>query len=217
MKTIEFDEPHRHKHFAFFSRMDQPHFGITAEVDITGFVALVRRSPTLRFTPALVYLITRTALELPPFCWRIRGTTVVEHATLRPSFTVPTAESAVFSFCTVPYADDPAEFHQRAVEQMALRATTPSLDDDPGTDDYLFLSAFPWASFTSVTHAMHYSPGDSVPRITWGKYFERAGRVMMPLGVHAHHALVDGSDLGRYYQKIQQHLDDCEKIFAIFA
>ena len=34
------------------------------------------------------------------------------------------------------------------------------------------------------------------------------------LAVQAHHAVVDGSDLGAYYQKIENLLADAEKIFA---
>lgn len=94
--------------------------------------------------------------------------------------------------------------------------TAPSFEDEEGADNYLFLSAFPWASFTSITHAMHHHPGDSVPRITWGKYFKQGDRVLMPLGVQAHHAIVDGSDLGKYYQKIQRLLNQSEEIFKKF-
>lgn len=217
MRKIIFEDAHRRKHFDFFRRMDQPHFGITADVDITDFLVCVRQSPTLRFTPALVYLIADTAMKVAPFRWRIRGEDVVEHAGLRPSFAVPTAASAVFSFCTVPYEEDVGSFHRAAVEKMGLRQNDPSFEDDAGADDYLFLSAFPWASFTSVTHAMHYSPGDSVPRITWGKYFERGEKTFMPLAVQAHHAVVDGSDLGRYYETIQASLKKSGEIFKLFS
>ncbi|MEL7159782.1 MAG: CatA-like O-acetyltransferase, partial [Bacteroidota bacterium] len=183
MKTIVFKNPHRQKHFDFFRRMDQPHFGITAEVDITTFLIKVRASAELRFTPALVYLIGRTALAVRPFRWRLRGGEVVEHDNLRPSFTVPTVKSEVFSFCTVTYQENPVAFHAHTVATIDRMTEAPSFEDEKGADDYLFLSAFPWASFTSITHAMHYSPADSVPRITWGKYFRRGDKTLMPLAV----------------------------------
>ena len=216
MKTIEFGDAHRQKHFAHFAAMDSPHFGITADVEITAFLDYVRRSPTLRFTPAIVYLISRAAMEVRPFRWRIRGKTVVEHADLQPSFAVPTAGSSAFSFCTVTYEEDPVSFHRTTEAKMEEMKINPSFEDEPGQDNYLFLSAFPWASFTSVTHALNHRPGDSVPRITWGKYYKREGKVFMPLAVLAHHALVDGSDLGKYYQIIERLLRQAEEIFAAF-
>lgn len=216
MKSITFPDTHRQKHFEHFRKMDRPHFGITADVEITEFLDCVRMSPSLRFTPAIVYLIGRTAMEVLPFRWRLRGEEVIEHDSLQPSFAVPTAESSAFSFCTVQWQQDPWLFHQHTESRMEAMMKAPSFEDAPGEDNYLFLSAFPWASFTSVTHAMDHSPGDSIPRITWGKYYKRDGKAFMPLAVQAHHALVDGSDLGRYYQKIQQLLRQSEKIFKQF-
>ncbi|TXF91264.1 chloramphenicol acetyltransferase [Neolewinella aurantiaca] len=224
MKKIQFDE-HRQAHFAHFNSMANPHFGITAEVDITVFLDCVRRSPTLRFTPAMVYLISRAALEIVPFRWRIRrcnngdkeAVEIVEHSNLRPSFAVPTATSSAFSFCTVDYNEDPLAFHTAAEAVMERMKHEPSFEDEPGADDYLFLSTFPWASFTSVTHAMPAADqGDSVPRIVWGKYHKKDNKVMMPLAVQAHHAVVDGSDLGRYYQEIQRLFDKSEEILNFF-
>jgi chloramphenicol O-acetyltransferase type A len=216
MRKVTFTDTHRKKHFEFFRSMDQPHFGITAEVDITKFLDCVRRSPTLRFTPAIVYLIADTAMKVQPFRWRIRGDEVVEHDGLKPSFAVPTAASSAFSFCTVPYEEDPVKFHVAAEAMIERMKTNPSFEDEPGADDYLFLSAFPWVSFTSVTHAMNHSRKDSVPRIAWGKYFHREGKVLMPLAVQAHHAVVDGSDLGQYYQRIHRSLKKSEEIFEPF-
>ena len=224
MRSIKLD-PHRQAHFAHFNAMANPHFGITAEVDITEFLSLVRRSPTLRFTPAVVYIITSAAMEVQAFRWRIRrckhvdegAVEVIEHDNLRPSFAVPTAQSSAFSFCTVTYDADPIRFHAAAEAMMERMKTDPSFEDEPGADDYLFLSTFPWASFTSVTHAMPAGDqSDSVPRIVWGKYFKRDGKTLMPLAVQAHHAVVDGSDLGRYFQVIQRMLKKSEEIFELF-
>lgn len=100
---------------------------------------------------------------------------------------------------------------------MERMKNEPSFEDEPGADDYLFLSTFPWASFTNVTHAMpEAESGDSIPRIVWGKYHNVGGSVMMPLAVQAHHAVVDGSDLGRYYERIQLLLNKSEEIFELF-
>lgn len=211
-------DAHRRQHFNHFVGMASPHFGVTVNVDITDFLG-VARTAGVRFTPALVYLITRAAVAVPSFRWRARsagaaGWEVVEHATLRPSWAVPTAVSSAFSFCTVAYDADPVAFHRAAEETAERMRTTPSFSDEPGADDYLFLSAFPWASFTSVTHAMPGGPaGDSVPRIVWGKYFRQGDRTLMPLAVQAHHALVDGSEIGEYYRQLRLLLGRSEQIF----
>ncbi|MEO1413610.1 MAG: CatA-like O-acetyltransferase, partial [Bacteroidota bacterium] len=91
---------------------------------------------------------------------------------------------------------------------VARMQQNPSMEDEAGRDDYLFLSAVPWVSFTSVQHAMPYHPGDSVPRIVWGKYFREGDRTQLPFSVQAHHAVVDGWHVGQYLQTLQALLDE---------
>ena len=216
MRTFTFTHPHRRAHFNHFRAMANPHFGVTVDVDVTELRRVARASPTLRFTPAVVYLVTRAALEVRPLRWRIRGEEIVEHGNLRPSWAVPTQVKGAFSFCTVTYDADPVAFHAAAVEETARMQEQPSFEDEPGADDYLFLSSFPWATFTSITHAMPGPPGDSVPRLVWGKHYERDGKTWMPLAVQAHHAVVDGSDLGAYYGVMKRLLGEVDKIFSDF-
>jgi len=206
MKIIQLTNHHQKKHFDHFIKMDQPHFNLVANVDITDFLSIIK-SKKWPFTPSMVYVLARIANEIPVFKRRIRGKKIIEHSSVQPSFSVPTDVSEVFSFCTVTYDVNPAVFIENALAEIERMKTNPIFEDEDGRDDFLFMSAIPWVSFTSMMHPMHYSPVDSVPRITWGKYFEQNGRIMMPLGVQAHHALVDGSDMGAYFMKVQALLD----------
>lgn len=205
MRYIELHNLHRKKHFDFFNSMDQPHFSICANVDITSFSTAIKGT-AIPFTTSLVYLLARTANEIDVFRQRIRDTQIVEHDTVSPSFTVPTDVADVFSFCTVTYQPQAADFIRNAQQTMEKMRHSPSFEDEAGRDDFLFLSAIPWVSFTGLTHAMHYSPVDSVPRISWGKYFSQQGQLLMPVSVQAHHALVDGRHMGLFFEKLQQYL-----------
>ena len=202
MRKIQFGDPHRQKHFDFFRRMDQPHFNVTANVSISPLTDKLRKS-TLSFTPVMVYCLAATANRIPAFRQRIRGEEVVEHELVHPSFSILPDVSDVFSFCYVDFQYDFDPFIERCLKRMEIIKKNPSFEDEPGRDDYLFLSSFPWVSFTGVMHAMHYSPVDSVPRIAWGKYFEENGQIKMPLNVQAHHALVDGMHMGQFFQQFE--------------
>ena len=209
MKLIEFQDEHRRKHFDFFRQMSQPHFNICSRVEISRLLAALKNQQ-LRFTPTIVYCIARVANEIPVFRQRIRDGQVVEHSKAHPSFTVLTEASDVFSFCTVHYQKDYNLFASHTIEKIAEIQKSPSLEDEEGRDDYLYLSAIPWISFTNLQHAMHYEPADSVPRIAWGKYYEEHDKVWLPLSVQAHHALVDGRHIGQYFEKIQLLLTEPE-------
>ena len=202
MRIIEFTHPHEHRQFEVFRSMIHPHFGVSATVEIGEWLELVHRRG-VKTTPAIVHLLARVANEIPQLRRRIRGDTVVEHETVHPTFSVATDVADAFSFCHVPFDPDLKTFVDAATATMGVMRGHPVFEDEPDRDDYLFMSALPWISFTSVQHAMHYHPHDSVPRITWGKFFEAGERTMMPLSLHAHHALVDGVHAGRFFEGVE--------------
>ena len=205
MHTIDLTGWPRRHHFELYRNFAQPHFGLCAPVDLSSFRPAVQ-ARGLSFTVALVYVLARAANELAPFRWRIRGDQVVEHKRVQPSFTVLTDEE-LFSFCTVPYSPEFETFAAAATAQIAHVRAHPTLEDEPGQDDLLFMSAMPWVSFTSVMHPQPTPAADSVPRIAWGKFGPDGRRLTMPLAVQAHHALMDGLHAAQYYQRVQAYLD----------
>lgn len=201
MEIVNFQSSHRKKHFDFFRNMAQPHFNICAPIEISPLLKFLKEHK-LPFTHSIVYLLSRVANEIPHFRQRIRGEQVVQHERVHPSFTVPTHDEEVFSFCEVPYTKHYKTFIKDARRISEHRYNQPVFEDDANRDDYLFLSAIPWISFSSIQHAMNI-PTDSVPRISWGKYYHSSEETWMPLAVQAHHAVVDGKHTGLFFEKIQ--------------
>lgn len=205
MRTIDLQGWPRRSHFEKFKGFTYPHFSMCANVDLTAFLPTLKKyeiSPTV----AIVYLIARTANEIPEFRQRIHGEKVIEHPVVHPSYTVLTAGD-LFSFCTIHYVQDFSTFAAKAEQEIAFVKDRPTLQDEPGADNLLFMTAIPWVSFTSFMHPIHLSPIDSVPRFAWGKFFAQAGRTLMPFSVQAHHALMDGIHMGRYYERFQGYLN----------
>lgn len=210
MRIINLDTWPRRKQFALFNRFDYPHFNLCANVDVTQFRAAVR-AREVNFTIATIYLLARVANEIPSFRYRIRGEQIVEHEAVHPSHTIATAGD-LFSFCTIPYDPDFAVFAPRAADTIAYRQENPTLEDAPGQDDLLYLSAIPWISFTGLLHPIHMHPVDSVPRIVWGKFSPMNDRWQMPLSVQVHHALLDGFHVGQYFEQVQTYLGQPEQL-----
>jgi chloramphenicol O-acetyltransferase type A len=207
MRIIDLETWPRRKHYEWLKAYEMPHFNMCANMDITAFKTAVKER-SVSFTIAVVYLIARTANDVPEFRQRIRGDEVVEHETVHPSTTYLT-EGDLFSFCHMPYEDDFSVFAQRAERNIEFIRENPTIKDEPGRDDLLFLTSIPWVSFTGFMHPMRLNP-DSVPRIAWGKFFQEDERLKMPVSVQAHHALVDGVHMGRYFEIMQEYLDHPE-------
>lgn len=205
MRTLDLDTWPRREHFRKFLSFNHPHFGISANVDVTALRKYIRQHGH-SFTVTLVYLIARAANGIPEFRLRIRGEAVVEHERVHPSFTIATA-GELFGFCAVPYVEEFGRFAASAAEEMRRAKTHPRLEDD-GRDDLLYLTAFPWVSFTAFMHPMQQHPADSVPRFAFGRIFGDPGSQQMPLGVQGHHALMDGVHVGKFYTQLQYDLDN---------
>ena len=209
VRRIDLETWPRRKHFELYRSLAYPYFNLCADVNVAPLVRAVKERES-SFTAYVVYLLARAANAIPQFRHRIRGDGIVEHRIVHPSITVLT-EDDLFAFCTFEYTEDTGAFVRSAVEAMDRVRQDPSIEDEPGRDDYLFMTAIPWVSFTSMTHPVPLSPPDSVPRIAWGRYRAQEGNLSMPLSVHAHHALMDGIHVGRFYERVQGLIDDVEQ------
>jgi len=204
MRTIDQATWPRRRLFEFFRAMDVPYASLCAQVDVTRLHQGAKERG-ISFTVALVHALATAANAVPEFRQRIRGEDVIEHEVVPPSLTV-LAEGDVFGFCHIPYSPDFAAFAAAAERAIGRAKTEASLEDEPGRDDLLFLTGIPWVSFTALSYPMSLRPADSIPRIAWGRFFPQGSRLLMPLSVQAHHALVDGVHTGRFYARVEEEL-----------
>jgi len=79
-------------------------------------------------------------------------------------------------------------------------------------DDKIYITSIPWVSFKSISHPINIKPVDSVPRLSWGKYYEQNETLKLPFSVQVHHGLMDGKHVGLYFKKLQEYLDNPQEI-----
>jgi chloramphenicol O-acetyltransferase type A len=200
----------RKEHYLFFREFDYPYFSLCGDMDISHLLPRIKEHK-ISFTAVMMYLIARVANGIPEFRQRVREEDPVEHAVVHPSATI-LGQDELFTFCTVRYDPDFKSFIHAAEDEIALVKKKPSLEEKIQDDSMLFMSSIPWVSFTSFHHPLKLSPADSIPRFAWGKYRQERDRVVMPLSVQGHHALMDGLHAGLFYQEFQELLDEPEMI-----
>ena len=213
MRTIDMQSWPRRAIFEMFMTFEHPHAGMTANVDLTVFYPYLKEH-SIRTSAAIIYVLARAANDIPEFRTRIRKDLVVEHELVHPSITVM-GNKDLFGFCSLTYTLDYLQFAAEAEQSIAEVQANPNLIDPPGRDDLLFMTAIPWVSFTGVLHPMPRHPGDSIPRIAWGKFFANGASLLMPVGIQGHHALMDGLHVGRYLEAVQSYLDDPQATLVI--
>lgn len=210
MRYLDIENWNRKNHYKFFKEFDYPHFNICGNIDITKLLRLIKARRE-SFFMAFLYIAVKAANDIEEFRYRIREDKVIVHDTVSPSFTVM-ADEGVFSFCTAEYTGDYSEFYMAASRETEKAKYCATIEDERGRDDLLYITSIPWISFTGITHPVHMSPVDSIPRISWGKYFEEGEKVKLPLSVQVHHALADGVHVGQYFIRLQEMLDNPDNI-----
>ena len=202
---INLDSWKRREHFAIYRGFANPFWSICADVDVTQVRQQSREGQDRSFSLAPIYVALAAANEIEAFRLRIRGDKVWLHDRVGISTTILRADET-FSFAIYPMADHFADFeiHARAEADIA-RDVTSLHKPAEGRDDLIYHSTIPWIRFTSFTNAIGHA-GDSIPRLVFGRSTEEAGRWRMPVSVEVHHALVDGLDVARFFDRFERGL-----------
>jgi len=201
MKLLDIESWSRKHHFHTFKDFADPFFAICAEVDVTALKQRAERDATSFFLLSY-HLVLRAVNAVEAVRYRIRGDQVVVHDTIHGHCTILNADDT-FSYGYFSYFDDYDRFRSSAESALAALAHEPVLAPPPGRDDVVHSSVIPWVHFTSFEHAKTLAPGDSIPKIVLGKYTPRGGRLIMPISVSVHHALMDGIHVGHFFRAYQ--------------
>ena len=204
MREIDLESWPRREHYRFFMRMDYPQYNLCFDVDVTKLVPFCKER-RLSFYYALLYYSTQAANAVEAFRYRARGDRVVVHDALHPSFTDMSKGDDLFRIVTVEMPETLEAF----VDRAAARAQVHPFDMTgfEGRDDLIYYTSIPWLSFTQLNHTITHDREDSVPRLSWGKYREEKGRIVLPYSVQVHHAFVDGLHIARFKDALEAMLD----------
>jgi chloramphenicol O-acetyltransferase type A len=197
----------RKEHFEFFNGFDEPFFGIVTEVDCTEALAWCRLNK-LPFFHFYLYQSLRAANLVEEFRTRIEENKPVVYDCVHASPTISRSDQT-FGFAFIPFTDNYQDFSRIAHEETKAVAETAGLrlNENTGRNDVIHFSVLPWIRFTSLTHARHFAFRDSVPKITFGKYYEQNSKILMPVSVNAHHGLMDALHVALFLDQLALYLE----------
>lgn len=204
---LDIETWHRRRLFQFFKDYDNPFFNICAELNVTPLKEFAH-AQNLSFFITYHFLSIRTANEIEPFRYRLRGERVIIHDRIHAGTTLLLPDET-FTFVYFDDTEDFAAFHASAkatIENARLEA--PSLYARADEDDLIFHSVLPWVSFTGISHARDSKKQNSVPKISFGKYRTDGDQLKMPVSVEVHHALMDGLHVGRYFERLESYFSN---------
>ncbi|WP_312611819.1 CatA-like O-acetyltransferase [Oscillibacter sp.] len=193
----------RREQFAYFSAMADPYVGVTCQVDITALMERIRRDGTPFFL-SLTYEVIAAANAVPELRRRIEEGRVVEYGSCRCSCTVAKPDGA-YAYCTLDTALPLAEFLKTGRTALETAKYGGTMEESEDHEEFFFVSCVPWLRYTGMVQPVP-SPAYSNVRLSWGKWTEENGRISLPVTILAHHALVDGVHIGRFYEELEHRV-----------
>ena len=194
----------RAMHCMVFRNSIEPAFCVTFELNITNFLKKIKEQG-YSFTIAMVYAVCKCANEIEEFRYRFLEDKVVLFDTIDTAFTYLNPETELFKVVQVPMTDTIQEYIELATK--VVKEQTQYFTGPLGNDVFQ-CSPMAWVTYTHISHINSGKKGNATPLFDWGKYFEREGRVMMPVSVQAHHSFVDGLRIGRFTEKLQIFMNE---------
>lgn len=201
-KYVDMDAYKRKAHFEYFNSLAYPYVGVTVNVDITELKEVISRK-RLPFFLTVCYCVGRAANEVPEFRQRIQEGQIVEFGHCRTSHTVA-LDDGTYCYCNLESNKPFRDYITYAVREQEKAKEEATIHEDDNLD-MIFISTVPWISYTSLIQPVP-MPADSNPRITWGKYFRQEGRILLPVSVLCHHALVDGLHIAMFYELLEKEI-----------
>jgi chloramphenicol O-acetyltransferase type A len=198
---IDLDRWERRDHFLFFKDFDEPFFGICTEIECTVSYRDAKKRGVSYFLSYL-HKALKAANGIREFRYRIEDDRVACYEKIHASPTID-RDDGTFGFGYIDYDEDLITFATRAQTEMERVRNTSGLVPSTGNENVIHFSAIPWIRFTSLSHARNFRFRDSIPKISFGKIVEHEGALSMPLSVHGHHGLMDGSHVGKFLDRFQ--------------
>jgi chloramphenicol O-acetyltransferase type A len=203
-RTIDLEGWTRREHFLLFRGYDRPHFSTTAAVDVSACYAVSRGDEGMSFTLAMLFAAMQAANAVQAFRLRLRGDGVWCHDAVGIGCTVLRPDRT-FGFAYFAHETSFARFAAEGKREMERARATTTLGDEREADDAtIHATVLPWIRFTSFTNAMRRE--DSIPKLTFGRRYAEGGAWYVPVCVEVHHALVDGIDVGEFFEHFQDLL-----------
>ena len=206
MKKIDIETWSRKNTYLFYKDIDIPRYNITVDIDITSFYRFVKEKK-LSFYLSFIYFIMNEMNQIENFRYRFLNGEPYLFESIHPSYTDVIFDTDNFKIVTVNLEPTLEAFIEKAKITSEKQGTFFLNPDEEKRDDLVYITTFPWAKFTQVSHASSLDKFDAVPRLTWGKYEEVNKKLMMPLSIEAHHAFADGRHVGLLIQNLQSRLN----------
>lgn len=206
MSSTKIDMEHypRRQQLEYFLSLQYPYVGVTNNVDVTELVQFCKRKKC-SFYLVFMHAVALAADDIAELRQRIQNRNVIEYSEC-PTSHIELLDNGTYCYCTLRHHMELEEYILYAESVRKQSRLNGSIDEESDSESMYFISSLPWLHYTSLIQPVA-GGEESNPRFTWGK-FEKDyyGREQLPVTILAHHGLVDGIHIARFYENLEKQL-----------
>lgn len=205
-KIVDLNQWERGELFQFYIDKMRIVMSLTVDVDVAPLAAFAKKSG-LKFYPLMIWVVSKVVNSHEEFkySWDAEGN-LIQWDVLSPSYADFHKEDENFTKMATPFSEDLFEFHSRFVQdRKTYRNVRAVVENQP--KNFFDVSCLPWVRYRHFDVHVFDEGKFLAPVITWGKYEEEHGKLVMPLTMNIHHAVADGFHLSRFFKEVQRRID----------
>ena len=193
--------------YLYFTKMNPSAYSLTADIDITNFIKFRKETGVSIFAGCL-WIISKAVNEIPEFHFSYNEKKkLIKFSHVLPMFPVFHKDTETCTMVCVDtcqsFEDFLSEFNEQVdVSLKGNRFVTSKFATPPS--NVFNVSMEPRIHFNNCTlvHAMNVEKPVLYPIVVMGKYELNDGKYIMPVAIQVNHAIADGYQASKFYEKI---------------
>lgn len=205
-KKIDMTTWPRMEHFKYYTENIKCKYNINVNIEITDLLIETKKR-NLRFYPTFIYIVSKAINQNMEFRMSYNSGGELGYWTyVNPVYTIFHEDDKTFSDIWTEFSDDFPKFYKNAVADMETYKNIKGIKAKPDQPENFYpISAVPWVSFTGYSSMSLNESKMLFPVITFGKYFKRDGKMLLPFSILVSHAAADGYHTCKLVNDIQYY------------
>ena len=204
--TIDLNEWSRGNLFQFYIGKMRIVMSLTVDIDVAN-LKLYSKKTGIPFYSLMLWVVSKVINDHDEFKygWDNEGN-LIRWDYVSPSHTDFHSDDENFTKMVTEYTDDLPEFYGRVMADRERHKNDRAvLDNQPL--NFFDVSCLPWVRYKHFDVHVFDEGKFLAPVVTWGKYEQVDGKLLMPLTMNIHHAVADGFHLSRFFNEVQELID----------
>ena len=207
-QKIDMDTWPRAAHYRHYTQVSNCTYSITVDIDITALAAACRAGGW-QITPALTYLCCEAISRCPEMRFSLNEEGELGmYSRLEVIYPIFHQDDHTFTYLWTPMEDTFPAYHAAVLRDKARFAHLRGPEGVAPPKASFSISSIPWVTFSGFNLNILTDGTFFSPIITFGRYREEGGRLLLPFALQIHHAVADGYHAASFLNLIQQLADD---------